>query len=133
MSKRPKYGNTKVVLDGITFDSKNEAARYGYLRELEDAGVISNLRRQVEYELIPRQTKMVVKQLKTKTKMVERLAEHPVHYRADFVYDKGPDTIVEDVKGSYITATPDFRIKKKLMLYVHGIEIHIINNPKQQV
>lgn len=131
--KRQKYGNTKVELDGMTFDSKNEAARYVFLKEQQDLGIISDLRRQETYELIPKQTEIVQKQLKTKTKMVEVFLERPVHYVADFEYIKDGRKVVEDVKGSHITATPDFRIKKKLMLYVHGIKVRIINNPKEPV
>lgn len=43
-----------------------------------------------------------------------------VVYIADFVYDQGGVTIVEDAKGM---RTPDYIIKRKLMLYVHGVRI----------
>jgi len=36
-----KYRAKKVKLDGITFDSKLEAARYTHLKELEADGIIS--------------------------------------------------------------------------------------------
>nr|DAL18325.1 MAG TPA_asm: Endonuclease [Caudoviricetes sp.] len=41
-------------------------------------------------------------------------------YLADFVYEKGSQTIVEDVKGM---KTDVYKIKRKLMLYFHGIKI----------
>lgn len=41
-------------------------------------------------------------------------------YLADFVYEKGSQTIVEDVKGM---KTDVYKIKRKLMLYFHGIRI----------
>jgi hypothetical protein len=39
-----KYKNEKTEVDGVKFDSKAEAARYGELRLLESAGLISDLR-----------------------------------------------------------------------------------------
>lgn len=100
-----KYRAQKVQVDGITFDSKKEARRYCELRLLERAGEIRDLELQKKYELIPKQGK-----------------ERPVHYIADFVYkDKKGAEVVEDTKG---VRTPDYIIKRKLMLWVHGITIH---------
>lgn len=99
-----KYGNTKVNVDGKHFDSKREAARWQELRLLERAGEISDLRRQVRYELVPKMS-----------------GERPVDYIADFVYrDKNGNEVVEDVKG---VRTPVYIIKRKLMLWRHGIRI----------
>lgn len=99
-----KYGNTKVEVDGMPFDSKREAARWQELRLLERAGEISDLRRQVRYELVPKLP-----------------GERPVDYIADFVYrDKNGNEVVEDVKG---VRTPAYVIKRKLMLWRHGIRI----------
>ena len=82
-----KYHAKKVLsMDGIEFDSKLEAKRWDYLRGLEEQGKIGNLRRQVEYEIIPKQEKLTIKQLKRKVKAEKRLGEHPVTYIADFVY-----------------------------------------------
>lgn len=53
--RRRKYGNTKITVDGIQFDSKREAARYQELKLLERAGVISFLQRQTKFQLIPDQ------------------------------------------------------------------------------
>ena len=41
-------------------------------------------------------------------------------YIADFVYTKDNKLIVEDTKGF---RTPEYRIKRKLMLYIHNIRI----------
>lgn len=99
-----KYGNTKVEIDGMPFDSKREAARWRELRLLERAGEINDLRRQVRYELVPKLP-----------------GERPVDYIADFVYrDKNGNEVVEDVKG---VRTPVYVIKRKLMLWRHGIRI----------
>lgn len=112
------------------FDSEIEYARYIFLRSKSERGEIKNLHRQVEYELIPKQTETIIKHLKTKDKEEVRVVERPCVYRADFVYDRGQETIVEDVKGStnpkFSTATQDFKIKKKLMLYRYGIKINIV-------
>lgn len=97
----PKYRNRKTVVDGITFDSKKEANRWGELRLLEQAGQISELRRQVPFELVVGCMKIA-------------------KYIADAVYVENGQTVVEDCKGY---RTREYRLKKKLMLACHGIEI----------
>lgn len=99
-----KYNNARVEVDGMQFDSMREAARWKELRLMERAGEISDLRRQVRYELVPKLP-----------------GERPVDYIADFVYrDKDGNEVVEDVKG---VRTPVYVIKRKLMLWRHGIRI----------
>lgn len=99
-----KYGAKKVkAFDGQVFDSQREFQRYGVLRLLERAGKISDLQRQVKYELIPKQE-----------------GERACYYIADFVYYEGGQKVVEDCKGM---KTDVYKIKKKLMLWVHGIRI----------
>ena len=104
----PKYGNRKVIRDGIEFDSIKECQRYCELKLMQRAGVISDLQLQVPYELIPTQ------------RIDGKLAEKAVNYVADFVYKQNGQTVVEDTKGM---RTRDYIIKRKLMLYVHGIRI----------
>lgn len=108
-SHSTKYKNHKVTYNGIKFDSKKEYERYIFLAALQEAGVISNLRRQVKYELIPSQ--------KVNGKVVERACS----YIADFVYERDGELVVEDTKG---VRTDKYIIKRKLMLFVHGIQIH---------
>ena len=119
-----KYSSKKVVVDGITFDSKREANRYKELCFLERAGQIKNLKIQVKYTLIPAQFEKVWKPRK---KAFERgkCLERECSYIADFVYVdiKTGDIVVEDTKGF---KTKDYIIKRKLMLYVHGIRIREI-------
>ena len=118
-----KYGNRKVVIDGIVFDSKREAARYRELALLQKAGEISDLERQVEFELIPHQYSVEERFSKSGKKLKDKhaLLERKVCYVADFVYkDKKGNRIVEDTKGM---RTKDYIIKRKLMLYIHGIKI----------
>ena len=100
---RSKYGNRKVTLYGMTFDSKKEGERYMFLRSEQLAGHISNLRCQVPFVVIP----PVDKELGTK-------------YIADFVYEKDGKMVVEDAKGF---RTEVFKIKKKLMRWRYGIEV----------
>lgn len=102
-----KFHNHKTVYEGIQFDSKREAERWAELLILEKAGDITDLQRQVRYVLIPSQ--------KTKTK-----TERAVTYVADFVYKDHGETVVEDAKG---VPTKEYIIKRKLMLFIHGIQV----------
>lgn len=107
--KQNKYHNKKPVVNGEKFDSGREANRYSELLLLQRAHVISDLRRQVEYVLIPSQ-----KDENGKT------IENACRYYADFVYVKDGKTVVEDAKGF---KTQEYVIKRKLMLHVYGIRI----------
>ena len=107
-----KFHNKKIDTPEGKFDSKLEYEYWLQLKAREQAGEITNLQRQVPFELIPKQTEWVEKQLKTKTKMVEVFREHPVYYIADFVYNEGEKRIIIDCKGF---STPDYIIKRKLM------------------
>lgn len=99
-----KYGARKVKApDGQVFDSQKERDRWCILRLLERAGRISDLKRQVSYELIPKQGTM-----------------RACSYIADFTYQENGKLVVEDCKGY---RTEAYKIKKKLMLWVHGIRI----------
>lgn len=102
-----KYGNKKIEVDGVTFDSKAEARRYGQLKLMQRAGVIEHLSLQVAFELAP---SVVIKGRK----------RPPLKYIADFVYVENGQTVVEDTKGFL---TDVYRIKRHLMRAVHGIEI----------
>ena len=121
-----KYGNQKVVYLGEVFDSKREMYRYMDLRMLLTCGAISNLRRQVVYELIPVQREKstrVYKKGRKKGQPIEgKIIEKAVTYIADFVYTDNATgkEVVEDAKGM---RTRDYVIKRKLMLYIHGIKI----------
>lgn len=123
-----KYHNTKTTTsDGITHDSKKEAQRWCELKLLERGGYISNLQRQVEFELIPNQYETIERYSKSGTRLKDqvKLVERAVNYVADFCYIENGQMVVEDTK-SPITQTPAFVIKRKLMLQVHGIKVKII-------
>ena len=107
-----KFHNKKIGTPEGKFDSKLEYEYWLQLKAREQAGEITNLQRQVPFELIPKQTEWVEKQLKTKTKMVEVFREHPVTYLADFVYWENGVQTIADTKGQ---PTADYIIKRKLM------------------
>lgn len=123
-TKRSKYGNTKVKTeDGLVFDSKKEKERYDKLLEMEREGKIWNLRRQVEYLLLPAVTETVPVQLKTKVKYKEVTLYRETNYKADFVYMEDGEEVVEDVKASKWFQDPVYKLKKKLMYMIHHIKI----------
>lgn len=96
-----KYGAIPTEVDGIRFASRGEAARYKELCLLERGGAITNLRLQPRYPL-------VVNGVKIGT------------YVGDFLYDEGGTEVLEDHKGML---TPMYRMKKKLVKALYGIEI----------
>ena len=119
-----KYHAKKTVREGQMFDSKREAKRYTELMLLQRAGKISNLRTQVEYELIPAQREPDTVGARGGIKR-GKVIERAVKYVADFVYvDENGTEIVEDAKGYKDgQAYAVFVIKRKLMLYIHHIHV----------
>ena len=128
---RQKYGNNKIKNTFGGFDSELEWSRYLFLSNRQKEGEISGLRRQVEYLLIPAQYGTEIRHLKTKDKEVRVLLERPCSYIADFVYERNGKTIVEDCKGAKGIITETAKIKKKLLLWVHGIELRYVFSPTQ--
>jgi len=111
--QKSKYRAKKVegcLIDGTphVFDSIREFDRYQELALLQRSGEIDDLRVQVPFELIPPQKKPDGKK------------ERPCVYKADFVYRKDGETVVEDAKG---VRTKEYIIKRKLMLWVHHISV----------
>lgn len=104
-----KYHNQRAS----GYDSKKEKRRSDELKLLERAGLLSDLKEQVRFELIPSQYAIV----NGKKKCIEQSC----FYIADFTYIENGFLIVEDVK-SPITH-PAYIIKRKLMLHVHRIKI----------
>lgn len=108
--KAPKYRNEKVEIDGVKYDSKKEARRAEVLECFERAGEIKNLERQKRFVLQP--------SFKFNGKTIREIA-----YVADFVYEKDGEVVVEDVKSAATRENAVYKLKKKMLLYVHGIEI----------
>lgn len=105
--RRQKYANQRIEIDGQAFDSKAEARYWGVLQMRLKAGEISNLRRQVVYELAP-------------AVVIAGRKRPPLRYIADFVWEEGGREVVADVKGCVVDV---FRVKRHLMKAVHGIDI----------
>lgn len=104
-----KYHNKKLQTPDGVFDSIKEYNRWNELKLLQRAGRISDLQRQVRFVLIP-----------TQKADNGKVAEFPVYYIADFVYTENGRQVVEDAKGA---KTKEYVIKRKLMLFLHGIRI----------
>lgn len=122
-----KFNARKVVTADGVFDSHKEYERYLQLRLLERCGKIFKLDRQAVFTLIPAQYESYERYGKTGKRLKDgkRCVEKACTYKADFVYydDRGRQ-IVEDCKGYKKKAAYDvFVIKRKLMLWVHGIRI----------
>ena len=122
--KGSKYRNKKVEINGIVYDSKKEARRHQELLLLEQAGEIEDLQRQVKFVLIPTQREpdtIGPKGGMHKGKVIEKECA----YIADFTYldVTTGESVVEDTKGF---RTTDYKIKRKMMLHVHGIRIREI-------
>jgi hypothetical protein len=105
-AKKSKGRNGKFNAIAITssegrFDSKMEYQRYLILKLMQRAGEISDLQRQVRYELAAGGINICT-------------------YVADFVYKNKDATVVEDSKGFI---TPEYRLKRRLMKDILGIEI----------
>lgn len=119
---RNKYHSRKISRDGLTFDSLKEYRRYCELALLEKAGQITGLKLQVPFELLPAQYETFERYGKKGQRLKDgsRCIEKAVIYRADFVYTENGKTIVEDTKGF---KTKDYILKRKMLLYFHGIKI----------
>ena len=105
MTKRPKYGNVRVEVDGVSFQSKAEAKYYSLLKLRSKAGEVDNIELQKPYALTVNGFLVCT-------------------YRADFAFDDHHEKRhrVIDVKG---VQTPEFKLKKKLMWACHRIEIEL--------
>lgn len=100
--RRPsKYGARAIEVDGVCFDSMAEAKRWFDLQTLERNGLISDLKRQVRFDLAVNGVNLGF-------------------YKADFTYTENGRAVVEDVKGM---RTPVYALKAKLMKAIHGITI----------
>ncbi len=105
-----KYGNKKVIVDGIKFDSEAESLRYKELKIMEHQGLIAQLVLQPEFELLP------------KFKNCAGKTVQAIRYKADFKYWDvlNKKYVVEDVKGM---KTDVYKLKKKMFEYRYGIPI----------
>lgn len=119
--QKNKYHAKTIEVNGEKFDSIREYRRWGQLQMLLEQGKIYDLQRQVKFVLIPTQREPDTVG-KRGGVIKGKLLEKECNYLADFTYHiPGSDKlIVEDTKGM---RTTDYIIKRKLMLYIHGIQI----------
>ena len=114
---KTKYKTNPGQLEGITFQSSSEIARYRELKRREEQGEISGLCCQKGYELAPG----------VKLSFRKR-ASPPLRYTADFVYVENGETVVEDVKPDNLPnekLEKDFVMRCHLMKAVHGLDVRV--------
>jgi len=102
--RKNKYNARKTVVDNIVFDSAKEARRYSDLKLLENCGRIHSLTLQPRFDLIVN-------------------GMNCGYYKADFKYVENSKEIVEDVKSAMTAKLPVYRLKKKLVKAIYGIDI----------
>ena len=125
---KSKYHNEPVTVDGIRYDSRNEARRHAFLKLMEKAGEISNLRYHVKYTLFPKGT-VEIRRLPDGTEMELKRYDREHWYEADFVYvTKDGKEIVEDFKGF---ETDTLKEKRDILKKLYGIEITIVKQINQ--
>lgn len=111
-TKKSKFNNIEVIIDGIHFHSTGEGDRYLHLKRFESQGRIKDLRLQVPFELTP-----------TMRDEAGKITHKAMNYYADFVYfniEKGCE-VVEDFKGR---RTRTYIDKSKQMAHKYGIIIY---------
>ncbi|MGN0929859.1 MAG: DUF1064 domain-containing protein [Alphaproteobacteria bacterium] len=131
--KKNKYKNKKVCFGGDTFDSKRELNRYLVLKDAEQRGVITDLQRQVTFELIPPITQDYIKHLKTKDKVVTKVIQRAINYTSDFTYYKNGEYVVEDCKISPKLKPKEYALKYKMMFALKGIRIKEVYNATDEI
>ena len=102
MFRKNKYHAKKVEVAGVIYDSAKEARRSAVLKQQEQFGIITNLQRQVVFELQPGYTNNQGKKIR------------PITYKADFTYEQNGKKYVEDTKGF---RTAEYKLKKKIFEY----------------
>lgn len=111
MPSARKYRNVPTQFQGQKYDSKAELRRHGELQLLERAGVISDLKRQVPYELAP------------SVKLYGATRAQPaLRYVVDFQYVERGALVLEDTKG---IETPMSKTKRHLMKHIHGLDVRL--------
>lgn len=135
-------------VDGRNWDSQEEWEFWLWLKEAQEKGVVEDFLYQPGvFTLSPKQTMMVEKELKTKTKTVEKFLLHPHQYRPDFsvratdrllefdhrltraypLIEEGFNLYYVDVKGSWqgqYKSGREFAINQKWLMYQEGIFVN---------
>ena len=101
LDAKNKYNAEKTTVDGVTFDSKKEGARFFELKLLQDRKEITELQRQVKFQIVPKAGKN----------------ERAHYYVADFTYKEYGKQVIEDVKSPATKANAVYSLKKALVLW----------------
>lgn len=113
-----KFNAEKVTFRGMTFDSRKEFKRFLYLQFQEKKGVISQLRRQVKFQIIPPlYTTRTIVHAKT-TEIRCSLIDRASYYTCDFLYRENGKIIIEDVKSAETAKLKDYILRRKLMIRI---------------
>ncbi|MBK9497082.1 MAG: DUF1064 domain-containing protein [Xanthomonadales bacterium] len=107
LTRRSKYGAIRVVLDGITFDSKREAFRYQQLKMRHLGGEIANLEVHPCYELRVNS---------------QKIGKVTLDFRYIDLLKRGAQ-VVEDAKSPATHKARDWVLRKKLLKAIHGVEV----------
>lgn len=108
--RHQKYKNKVTETPDGRFDSEAEYRHWCHLKIRLRLGEITDLQRQVVFELAP-------------AVVIQGRKRPPLRYVADMCFVEGGKRVVADVKGAI---TPEYRIKRHLMASVHGVEIQEI-------
>lgn len=120
---KSKYHNEPVTVDGVTFDSLGEHRRWCFLKLMEQAGEISNLRYHVKYTLFPKGT-IDIRRFPDGREIELKRYDREHWYEADFVYvNKKGEEVVEDFKGF---ETPEFKEKRVMFKALYEKDIKIV-------
>lgn len=102
-----KYGAKKVTFDGIEFDSQREFTYYLDYKALQKAGQISHLKVHPQFRC------------EVNGKLIGK-------YTADFEFVENGRRRVIDVKNPVTARKADFRLRKKLVEALHGIDVEVV-------
>ena len=130
--KGKKYNNKTFEAEGYKWDSQKEFQRWLVLKDAKAQGLITDLQRQVKFELIPAVREDYVVHLKTKDKIKTRTLQRAICYTCDFAYYKDGEYIVSDVKASPKMLPKEYVLKKKILFALKGIlikEVYNANDP----
>jgi hypothetical protein len=96
--------------DGITFDSKSEMSSYQLLRKYN-----------IDFEYHP------IYELQPEFVAPDGKKIRPISYEGDFLIKRPEGNLLVDTKGM---ETDIFKMKRKMLLYKHGVVIHCMRSLK---
>jgi archaeosine-15-forming tRNA-guanine transglycosylase len=132
LTKKAKYRNKKCTALGKQFDSVKERDRYLFLLNEQEAGRIKNLQCQPRYEMFVNDELICTYVADFSYDVTPKVVGNSVWYNENKRVIKKQDvlvfrSVVEDVKSEATVKLPTFRIKRKLMKAIHGINIRIVD------